>query len=252
MVPDVPVDRRTALPVLRRRRPGAAARFVAGPGADDAVRIAAELVASGRLVALEHVPGRTADAAAELAALSGRVSAAGLAAHCELTVPVDRLGASSALHLATVVSAAGLTACLTGSAEVVDALDLPSVRIAVPAGVPGAEDRCRRVRDRRVRLVQGRGHSADLAFARCLDVLMAGGDALAVAATDPRLLAIAGERAAWYARPPESWEHVMPYGVRPTEQQRLVAAGGTVRVAVPSGPRALLAVVRRLVGRAAA
>jgi hypothetical protein len=35
---------------------------------------------------------------------------------------------------------------------------------------------------------------------------------------------VAGERAAWYARPPESWEHVMPYGVRPTDQQRLVAA----------------------------
>jgi proline dehydrogenase len=60
-----------------------------------------------------------------------------------------------------------------------------------------------------------------------------------VATTDPRLIAIAGERAAWNDRPPESWEHVMPYGVRTDEQQRLVAAGSGVRVSLPSGAGAL-------------
>jgi proline dehydrogenase len=147
---------------------------------------------------------------------------------------------------------AGLSVCLTGSAEAVDGLGLPGARVAVPAGEPGAEDRCRRLADRPVRLEQGRGAAEDLAFVRCLNVLMAGGGALAVAAADPRLVAVAGERAAWYARPPESWEHVMPYGVRPTEQQRLVAAGEAVRVVVPSGPGAVAAFVRRLAGRGAA
>ena len=37
-------------------------------------------------------------------------------------------------------------------------------------------------------------------------------------------------------RPSDSWELVMPYGVLIHEQRRLVAAGGTVRVAVTQVP----------------
>jgi proline dehydrogenase len=62
-------------------------------------------------------------------------------------------------------------------------------------------------------------------------------------------VAIAGERAAWNDRPPESWEYVMPHGVRTSEQQRLTAAGYRVRVAVPWGPAAATAPLRLLVGR---
>jgi len=67
------------------------------------------------------------------------------------------------------------------------------------------------------------------------------------------MIAIAGERAAWNGRTPDSWEHLMPYGVRLDEQRRLVAAGFTVRVAVPAGagapvPAGLSAVVARLLG----
>jgi proline dehydrogenase len=72
----------------------------------------------------------------------------------------------------------------------------------------------------------------------------------AVATDDPRLVAIAGERAAWNDRSPDSWEHVMTYGVRTEQQHRLVAAGYSVRVAVPSGPGAAWVVARRMVGRA--
>jgi proline dehydrogenase len=50
--------------------------------------------------------------------------------------------------------------------------------------------------------------------------------------SDPRLIAIAGERAAWNGRTSDSWELVMPYGVLIHERQRLVAAGDTVRVTV--------------------
>jgi proline dehydrogenase len=86
-----------------------------------------------------------------------------------------------------------------------------------------------------VRLTAGRGARADLAFVRCLNVLMAGGGHPAVATADPRLVAIAGERAAWNDRTPESWEHVMPYGVRVHDRRRLLAAGYRVRVVVASG-----------------
>ena len=73
---------------------------------------------------------------------------------------------------------------------------------------------------------------ADLAFVRCLNVLLAGRGQPALATADPRLVAITGERAAWNDRTPDSWEHVMPYGVRVHDQRRLLAAGYRVRVVV--------------------
>jgi proline dehydrogenase len=117
---------------------------------------------------------------------------------------------------------------------------LPGTGVVVAAGDPDAEARCRELASGRVRLVQGHGAGADLAFVRCLNVLMAADGYPEVAATDLRLIAIAGERAAWNGRAPDSWEHVMPYGVRTDEQHRLMAAGYTVRVAVASGPGAVL------------
>jgi proline dehydrogenase len=214
--------------------PGVLART--RPGIDGALRRAAELVAGGFRVAIDHEPGD--DAAAELAGLIDRVQAAGLSAHCEFTLPVDRLGEEAAVGVA---EGAGEGFALSGIAlsgrpEAVSAVSarLPGARVVVPAAQPGAEARCRVLADGRVRLTAGRGARADLAFVRCLNVLMAGGGHLAVAATDPRLVAIAGERAAWNDRTPDSWEHVMPYGVRRHEQQRLLAAGYPVRVVVRS------------------
>jgi proline dehydrogenase len=223
-------------------------RFVAGARPEDAVRVAAELVAEGRLVALEPVPGRGDDDAGEFATLVAQVRTAGLVASCELTVPVDRLGRRAALDVAR----AGLPVVLSGPPDDVEALvtDLPGAGVVVPAGEPGAETRCRALAGGSVRLLAGRGADADLAFVRCLNVLMATGGRPAVATSDPRLIAIAGERAAWNGRSPDSWEHVMPFGVRTAEQRRLAAAGLTVRVAVPSGRGAVAATARTLVGRA--
>jgi proline dehydrogenase len=71
---------------------------------------------------------------------------------------------------------------------------------------------------------------------------------LGIAATDPRLIAIAGERAVWHGRTPETWEYVLPFGVRVEEQQRLMAAGLRVRVTLPT--RGGFAVRRVLAGLA--
>ena len=101
-----------------------------------------------------------------------------------------------------------------------------------------------------MRLTEGRGSAADLAFVRCLNVLMAADGRPGIAASDRRLIAIAGERAAWNGRTPDSWEHVMPYGVLTDEQHRLVAGGYVVRVALPSGSGAAASLVRHLGGRA--
>jgi proline dehydrogenase len=227
---------------------------LAGPGIDDALRVAGELVAGGHQLALEHLPAAGDDAAAEFAALLGRVHAAGLAARCELTLPVERLGAAATRALAAAAREAGVAVVLAGPPAVVDEMSggAADVGVVVPAGEPDAEFRCRARARGRVRLTEGRGAAADLAFVRCVNVLMADDGRPAIAATDPRLIAIAGERAAWNGRAPDSWEHVMPYGVRTDEQQRLVAAGYTVRVAVTSGRGAVPSArgaVRRLVGR---
>ena len=173
-------------------------RFVAGARPEDAVRVAAELVAEGRLVALEPVPGRGDDAAAEFAALVAQVRTAGLVASCELTVPVDRLGRPAALDVAR----AGLPVVLSGPPADVDAVAAAVPGAALPRADDdtGAESRCRDLAGGHVRLLAGRGADADLAFVRCLNVLMSAAGHPAVATADLRLIAIAGERAAWNGR----------------------------------------------------
>jgi proline dehydrogenase len=226
-----------------------AGRFAAGSAAADAARVTAELVAGGCAVALERFP---AGDAAELLLLAARLRDEGLAPRAELTVAVGALGPAAAGSVTGQALECGLGVALEGAVAAVDALAarLPDARVVVPAGEPGAEERCRALGDGPVRLVQGRGAAADLAFVRCLNVLMSRDGSPAVAATDPRLVAIAGERAAWYDRPPDTWEHVMPYGVRTDHQRRLLAAGHRVRLSVPWGPMAAAAVpLRRLAGR---
>ena len=210
---------------------------VAGPRVADVVAVARELVGSGRQVGLAHLPPDGAAVPALLAALpAGRVAAA-----CEITVPAGDD------ELAAAVRSAGASVAVDGSNGVAD--PDPGTRVIVRAAEPGAEERCRSLADGRVRLTRGRGPGAALALVRCLNVLMAGAGDAAVAATDPRLVAIAGERAAWYDRPPESWEYAMPYGVRTDEQRRLTAAGHRVRVLVPWGPGAAASLVRGPGGR---
>ncbi|NEK87144.1 hypothetical protein GCU60_15490 [Blastococcus saxobsidens] len=198
-----------------------------GPAPEDAVRAAGDLVAGGCAVGLEV---RGSDPAGVLAELAGRLDAAGLAASCEVTVRADRFVDPGPLH-----SAPALALALDGPPTDVDriAAALPAARVVVHAAGPEAVQRCRAFAGRRVRLVAGRGVATGLSFVRCLNVLMAGAGEPAVATTDPRLIAVTGERAAWNGRPPQSWEHVMPWGHPTEEQHRLLAAGHTVRVLVP-------------------
>ncbi len=221
-----------------------AGRLVAGPRAEDGLRVARRLVAAGYAVALDHRPGEAGSGAAELGALVARVHASGPPGDCELTVPADRL--ADARMLATGAVAAGFGVALEGPADHVEALlaEVPGARVAVTTTEPDAAARCRALAGKRVRLRAGRGTAAGLAFVRCLDVLMIGDGSPALATSDPRLIAITGERAAWRGRTPDSWEFVMPWGIRTVEQRRLVAAGTAVRVAVTSGPGAVAALVR--------
>jgi proline dehydrogenase len=215
-------------------RPGAALRGLLSrrsAAGRDAVELAQELVAAGCLVALESGSPEESDALIE------RLGEGGLAASCEISLPVDRLGVDEALQLGLAAVDAGLGVVLSGPSAAVDAVDLPPAGVVVSAGEPDAEARCRTLAGGHVRLEPGTGRAAPLAFVRCLNVLMAEDGRPGVTVSDRRLIAIAGERAAWNGRAPDSWEYVMPYGVLTQEQRRLVAGGGRVRVAVPAGGR---------------
>ena len=66
-----------------------------------------------------------------------------------------------------------------------------------------------------------------------------------------RLVAITEDRARRSGRAPDSFEFQMLYGIRPNEQQRLVAQGQRVRVYVPYGDEWYGYLVRRMAERPA-
>lgn len=91
----------------------------------------------------------------------------------------------------------------------------------------------------------------DRSYARCLRVLMNGPGYPMLATHDRRLIQIAAAQAALAARPPESFEFQMLYGVRTAEQRRLASTGAQVRVYLPYGSDWYRYLVRRLAERPA-
>ena len=91
----------------------------------------------------------------------------------------------------------------------------------------------------------------DRSYARCVRILLTGEGYPMLATHDPRLIKIAGVRAATAGREPGSFEYQMLYGIRPAEQLRLARGGAQVRVYVPYGNDWYAYLVRRLAERPA-
>jgi proline dehydrogenase len=141
-------------------------------------------------------------------------------------------------------------------------VDFPSTGAVLQSYLRRTEADCRdlAVAGSRVRLCKGAYKEpasvafqdpaeVDLSYVRCLKVLMAGAGYPMVATHDPRLIAITGELAKH--REKGSYEYQLLYGVRPGEQERLAAAGETVRVYVPYGDEWYGYLMRRLAERPA-
>ncbi len=91
----------------------------------------------------------------------------------------------------------------------------------------------------------------DVAYVRCLKILMAGDGYPMVATHDPRLIEIAGALANHNRRDPATYEYQMLYGIRPDEQRRIADRGNHMRVYIPYGDEWYGYLMRRMAERPA-
>ena len=263
-------------------------RFIPGTGTDDAVRATRELVGQGLRVSLDHLgeDTLTADQAAatkdEYLHLLKALADAGLTPAAEVSVKLSALGQvfdetlayEHAHEICAAAAAAGTTVTLDmEDHETTDATldvlarlrrDLPGTGAVLQAYLRRTEGDCRELAraGSRVRLCKGAyaepesvafqsAVDVDKSFVRCLNILMSGPGYPMVATHDPRLIAIAEDRARWFDRSPGEYEFQMLYGVRPGEQLRLAGNGCTVRSYVPYGTQWYAYLMRRLAERPA-
>lgn len=263
-------------------------RFVAGEELADAMRATGELTAAGLTVSLDYLGEYTADVAQAAATakayttLLQRLSDDGLTERAEVSLKLSAVGQmldeQLALDHARQVCAAAARAGTTVTLDMEDhtttdstlralsdlRVDFPDTGAVLQAYLRRTEADCQDLAHAgsRVRLCKGAYQEpasvafqnraeVDRAYVRCLNVLMAGDGFPMVATHDPRMIAIAGERARWHDRKQGSYEFQMLYGVRPDEQRRLVAAGEAVRVYLAFGTEWYGYLMRRLAERPA-
>jgi proline dehydrogenase len=265
-------------------------RFVAGETLDDALAVVRTLAAGGIEVTLDHLgEDITERSAAEhsrdayLALLAGLASL-GLGRAAEVSVKLSAFGQALpgghelALDLVRPVveaaTAIGTTVTLdmedhrTVDSTLAVLADLrkehPDTGAVLQAMLHRTEDDAKAlaVTGSRVRLVKGaynepatvahqKKKDVDAAYARCLEILMAGPGYPMVGSHDPQLIQLAHEQAAQNSRASDTWEVQMLYGIRPDEQHRLAAAGTRVRAYVPYGLDWYAYFMRRLAERPA-
>ena len=261
-------------------------RFVAGEQVEDAVRTARELVGRGLLVTLDHLGEDTLDAGQADATVKAylvllqRLSEEGLTAQGRVEVSVkltavgqaidERMALEGARRICEAARNAGTTVTLDmedhtttdSTLRVLQELrlDFPDTGAVLQAYLHRTEDDCRRLATpgSRVRLCKGayrepadaafqEPHEVDLAYVRCMKVLLAGDGYPMLATHDPRLVEI-GQT---LGQGRGDYEFQMLLGIRPREQERLAADGEKVRVYVPYGDEWYGYLMRRMAERPA-
>jgi proline dehydrogenase len=263
-------------------------RFVAGTTGEDALRASRELAADGLAASLDYLgeDTQTAEQAAatrdEYVGVLRALSGARLASSAEVSVKLSALGQlfdeqvafDHARAICAAAADAGTTVTLDmedhtttdSTLEILGKLrkDYPTTGVALQAYLRRTEADCRELATAgtRVRLCKGAyaepesvafqsATDVDKSYVRCLNILMSGSGYPMLATHDPRLVAIAEDRAKWFDRTPDEFEFQMLYGIRPEEQRRLVADGYQMRVYVPYGDEWYGYLMRRLAERPA-
>ena len=142
--------------------------------------------------------------------------------------------------------------------------DFPSVGIVLQSQLRRTEADCRDFASAgsRVRLCKGAykesesvayqdSSDVDLAYVRCLKILMAGEGYPMLATHDPRLVKIGYSLAEEHERTPDTFEFQMLFGIRPDEQKRIADRGNIMRVYVPYGDEWYGYLMRRMAERPA-
>ncbi len=263
-------------------------RYVGGSTAEEALQVTRALVADNLAVTLDYLgedtynPEQAAHTKDAYLAMLASLDAAELTPAAEVSVKLSALGQKfdeklaleHARAICTAAARAGTTVTLdmedhTTTDSTLDALaelrkDFPTTGAVVQAYLRRTEADCRELSGAgsRVRLCKGAYSEpesvayqarldVDKSYVRCINTLMAGDGYPMLATHDPRLIAIAEERAKWFDRTPDSFEFQMLYGIRPDEQKRLAAEGYTVRVYVPYGTEWYGYLMRRMAERPA-
>ena len=267
---------------------GVVRRYVAGAALDDALTVSRELVGDGFAVSLDHLGEDTtsldqAEAIKqEYLDLLATLSVNGLCPPTEVSIKLSALGQrldeklcyQHAREICQAATNAGTTVTVdmeehTTTDATLDLLlqlrkDFPDTGAVLQAYLRRTEADCRELAHAgsRVRLCKGAYAEpesvafqsrldVDRSFVRCLNILMAGEGRPMVATHDPRMVAIAEDRAKWFDRAPDSFEFQLLYGIRPHEQRRLLADGYPVRIYVPYGVQWYGYLMRRLAERPA-
>jgi proline dehydrogenase len=263
-------------------------RFVAGSDVNAALVTSRALADDGLGVSLDYLGEDTLTAEQATATrdqyltLLRRLAEAGLTPAAEVSVKLSALGqkvddrmayeyahaiCDAAAEVGTTVTLDAEEHTTTDSTlEILAELrkDHPSTGAVLQAYLRRTEGDCRELATAgsRVRLCKGAyaepesvafqsALDVDKSYVRCLNILMSGEGYPMVATHDPRLIAIAEDRARWFDRGADQYEFQMLYGVRPEEQARLAGDGHTVRVYVPYGHQWYGYLMRRLAERPA-
>lgn len=261
-------------------------RFVPGETDDDVVRAGREMSASGLQMTVDYLGEDTTDLAqatlvteAYLALLE-KLSEAGLTGGAEVSVKLSAIGQflgpqgeEIALRHARAICTAARNAGTTVTLDMEDHTttdstlrilaelrkDFSTTGAVIQAYLYRSLADCAALASEgsRVRLCKGaysepaevaytKESDIDLAYVRCLRVLMEGAGYPMLATHDPRLIAIGLDLAARNHRSDDSYEFQMLYGIRPNEQRRLAELGHQVRVYTPYGNDWWGYLVRRL------
>jgi proline dehydrogenase len=263
-------------------------RFVAGTTLDQALEVCQALADDGLAMTIDWLGEDTstpeqaqATRDAYVAALKA-LAGAGLTPRGEVSLKLSAIGQrfdeKLAYEHARAICAAAVRASTTVTLDMEDhsttdstldilmrlRADFPDTGAVLQSHLRRTEADCRElaVAGSRVRLCKGAyaepeavafhaRHDIDKSYVRCLNILMSGEGYPMVATHDPRLVAIAEDRAKWFDRSPGTFEFQMLYGVRPAEHIRLAAAGYTMRIYVPYGTQWYGYLMRRLAERPA-
>ncbi|WP_433187452.1 proline dehydrogenase family protein [Actinoallomurus sp. CA-150999] len=265
-------------------------RFIAGDTLPEALKAVDALAARGIEVTLDHLGEDITDADqarrnrdAYLTLLEA-LGPKGLGGRAEVSVKLSAFGQSlpgghdlalaGARRVCEAAAAIGTTVTLDmedhttvdSTLAILTELrrDFPRTGAVLQAYLLRTEDDVRglAVEGSRVRLVKGAykepasvayqsKRDVDLAYARCLRILMAGDGYPMIGSHDPRVIELAVRLAERYGRSPGGYEFQMLYGIRDAEQRRLAAGGQRIRAYVPYGADWYGYFMRRLAERPA-